>query len=71
MLITNAVYFRGIWQHQFPEKQTHVGNFFVNTEDIDNIEIVTVRYLSTTDTFFIKDSVELDSKILRLPYKVF
>lgn len=71
MLIANAVYFKGTWKHQFPENQTYSGTFFVNTEDVDNIEIVTTRYMSTTDTFFIKESVELDSKILKLPYKVF
>ncbi|KAJ8926902.1 hypothetical protein NQ314_020754 [Rhamnusium bicolor] len=69
MLITNAVYFKGTWTHQFPKNQTHLGKFVVSSEDINNILTVTIPYMSTTDQFFMKESQELDSKILRLPYK--
>ncbi|XP_018571319.1 uncharacterized protein LOC108910995 [Anoplophora glabripennis] len=69
MLVANAVYFKGTWEHQFPKNQTYFGKFFVNAENINNMETLSIPYMSTTDTFFMKESKELDSKILRLPYK--
>ncbi|KAJ8923743.1 hypothetical protein NQ315_010324 [Exocentrus adspersus] len=69
MLITNALYFKGTWRHQFPKNQTYFGKFVVNYHNVHDIETVTVPYMFTIDTFYIKESQELDAKILRLPYK--
>ncbi|KAJ8981485.1 hypothetical protein NQ317_007011 [Molorchus minor] len=69
MLIANAVYFKGTWRHQFPKNQTHRDTFVVSSNDMTNMKTVIIPYMSTIDQFFIKESVELDAKILRLPYK--
>lgn len=65
MLITNAIYFKGTWRHKFPKNQTHMGGFYVSPNDI-----VYVPYMSTINNFFFHPSMDLDAKILRLPYKV-
>ncbi|KAJ8950296.1 hypothetical protein NQ318_021153, partial [Aromia moschata] len=69
MMIANAVYFKGTWQHQFPKSNTRYGAFFVSAEDPKHMKTVSIPYMSTTDQFFIKESMALDAKILRLPYK--
>lgn len=69
MLAVNAIYFKGTWTHPFPKNQTYFGKFFVNSNDINNMETVRVPYMSTKDHFFIKESFDLDAKILRLPYR--
>lgn len=65
MLITNAVYFKGTWRHQFPKNQTRYGKFFISDD-----KMVTVPYMMTIDRFYYHESYDLDAKILRLPYKV-
>lgn len=65
MILANAIYFKGTWRHQFPKNLTRPGGFYVATK-----EVVPVEYMMTSDTFYYIESRTLNSRILRLPYKV-
>ncbi|XP_043283834.1 uncharacterized protein [Venturia canescens] len=64
MLILNAFYFKGSWHNDpFSPDDTKPGKFHTNpTEQID------VPFMKTEGNFFFTESLELDAKILRLPY---
>ncbi|KAG5895061.1 hypothetical protein JTB14_021028 [Gonioctena quinquepunctata] len=70
MLITNAVYFKGTWTHQFPKERSYDGYFYYSKDHLSTeIDHLTVPYMTTTDEFYFKEVHSLDAKILRMPYK--
>lgn len=62
LLLTNAIYFNGLWRRQFNE--TFDGVFFRTPETQSR-----VQYMEQTEYFYYYDHSSLDAKILRLPYK--
>lgn len=64
-MLVNAVYFDGSWRHPFSPRKTHMRAF---TKEA-HVEIY-LNFMETTANFFYFESEELDSKIIRLPYKV-
>ena len=62
LIITNAIYFAGEWETQFPGSDTREADFWRNSSDITRTEI-----MSVTHTF---DYAQFDGfQIVRLPYK--
>lgn len=66
ILLINTIYFNGYWSKPFAENETVVGNFYIGSKSP-----LPVNFMTRTDDFYYSESIELDSKILRLPYKVF
>ncbi|KAH8305382.1 hypothetical protein KR018_000116 [Drosophila ironensis] len=62
MLLTNLIYFNGLWRRQFAT--TFQGAFF-RTKDLTS----RVDYMEQTDYFYYTNSEKLKAQILRLPYK--
>ncbi|EDV98903.1 serine protease inhibitor 27A [Drosophila grimshawi] len=62
MLLTNLIYFKGLWRRQF--FSTYEGPFFT-TRDAQT----RVQYMEQTEFFYYHNSDKLKSQILRLPYK--
>lgn len=65
LVLLNAVYFKGQWRYQFPKNDTTTGGFYLS-----NQKSVTVNYMTNEGEYYYHDSMELDAKILRMPYKV-
>lgn len=65
ILLLNAIHFDGVWRHSFPETQTTIMDF-----SADQNEITIFPFITQIAEYFYVESAELDSKILRLPYKV-
>lgn len=65
ILLLNAIYFEGVWRHPFPVTQTTIMDF-----SADQNETIIFPFITQTAEHFYGESAELDSKILRLPYKV-
>ncbi|CAG9857849.1 unnamed protein product [Phyllotreta striolata] len=66
MVAANAVYFKGAWRYPFANR-TFEDKFYVGNGD--TFYTITTQFMSTKDRFYVHDSVQLDAKILRLPYK--
>ncbi|MDH7506865.1 MAG: serpin family protein [Candidatus Thermoplasmatota archaeon] len=63
LVLTNAIYFKGLWEHPFDPKYTSKMDFKIN-----HIETVKVDMMSLSDCSF--DYTETDDlQILKLPYK--
>ncbi|CAH1103652.1 unnamed protein product [Psylliodes chrysocephalus] len=70
MLITNAIYFKGTWEHPFPRNQTYVGKFLTTADYTQaNKPPKYVQYMTTIDEFYYYEDPSLDAKIVRLEYK--
>ncbi|XP_022219250.1 serine protease inhibitor 27A [Drosophila obscura] len=63
MLLTNLIYFNGLWRRQFAN--TYQGAFFRSQKP----EQTRVEYMEQTDFFYYHNSEKLKAQILRLPYK--
>ncbi|KAI4504439.1 hypothetical protein M0802_000910 [Mischocyttarus mexicanus] len=64
MLVVNALFFKGIWRRQFFKTENiHKGKFYISENNI-----VEVPFMTTNNRFFYSESLELNAKILRLPY---
>lgn len=64
MVITNAIYFKGLWHHKyFLEKNTRNGAFYIGFN-----QTIQIPLMHTVGRFYYTESTELDAKILRLPY---
>ncbi|XP_039479694.1 serine protease inhibitor 27A [Drosophila santomea] len=61
MLLTNLIYFNGLWRRQFAT--TFQGAFFRNMDQSR------VEFMEQTDYFYYTTSEKLKAQILRLPYK--
>lgn len=65
ILLLNTIYFNGHWRRPFPENQTVPMDFNRGQNQISK-----VPFMVDTADYHYFESTELDSKILRLPYKV-
>ncbi|KAH8411931.1 hypothetical protein KR222_002521, partial [Zaprionus bogoriensis] len=62
MLLTNVIYFKGVWRRQFAK--TFEGVFF-RTADAQS----RAQFMEQTDYFYYYNSENLKAQILRLPYR--
>ncbi|XP_017854379.1 serine protease inhibitor 27A [Drosophila busckii] len=62
MLLTNLIYFKGLWRRHFP--MSFEGVFFASKHKQER-----VNFMEQTDYFYYYDSNKLKAQILRLPYK--
>lgn len=65
IMLINTIYFNGYWVEQFAKNQTTIQNFWVNSKATSQ-----AQFMEKTGNFYYGESVELDAKILRLPYRV-
>lgn len=65
ILLLNTIYFNGYWLRPFPENQTAEMDFSFKPN-----QAIKVPFMVNTADYYYFESTELDSKILRLPYKV-
>lgn len=65
IMLINTIYFNGYWSKPFAENQTTTENFYVNSTSY-----VPVPFMTKSDNFNYAESIELNAKLLRLPYKV-
>lgn len=65
ILLLNAIYYEGVWQHPFPETQTTIMDFSINQN-----EVIIFPFITQAASYFYTETVRLNSKILRLPYEV-
>lgn len=65
IVLINTIYFNGHWSESFDESQTIAQKFW-----LDSKATSTAQFMTKTSNFYYADSVELNAKILRLPYKV-
>lgn len=65
MILVNCIYFKGIWETQFPKNQTYRGSFF-----IDNKNTIQVDYMNVKAKFKVGYFDDFDGfQTLSLPYK--
>lgn len=64
LLLLNAIYFKGLWENQFSENLTAPGIFYA-----DSSKVISVPFMTTTASYQYLNVPELDSQIVRLPYK--
>lgn len=65
LLLLNTIYFNGYWSQPFPRNQTEPHSF-----STDKKTTVSTPFMFNTGDYRYYESRELNSKILRLPYKV-
>jgi len=65
LILTNAIYFKGIWEVKFDPDNTSDQSFYLSTEE--KIQVPTMTLVDTDDTFNYTSTDEL--QILELPYK--
>lgn len=66
MLVLNAMYFKGSWhKNRFDPNDTRTGKFYEKPG-----KTVDVSFMNTVGNFYFSESLELDAKILRIPYVV-
>jgi len=63
LALCDAIYFKGKWQHQFKERDTHPAPFYISTN-----ETVTVPMMSQKGHFKIADSEDGSIHLLEMPY---
>jgi len=64
LILTNAIYFKGVWKVQFEEVNTTERDFTLSTDE--TIQVETMRLNDTGDKFNYTETDDL--KILELPY---
>lgn len=64
MVLVNAIYFKGFWQHQFDKQQTFKAPFFLNEKDSVDVDFMRIKKHFNYGVFD-----ELDATALELPYK--
>lgn len=66
VLLTNAIYYKGMWQKPFNKNFTKTGTFTTSQGRI----LSDVQYMIQFETYYYSDYKKLDSQVLRLPFKV-
>ncbi|KAJ9580155.1 hypothetical protein L9F63_004172 [Diploptera punctata] len=64
-LLLNAIYFKGLWRYPFNADATMTSTFQVSPT-----RKVSAEFMRLAQELYFSESVELDSKIIRLPYKM-
>ncbi|XP_042857105.1 leukocyte elastase inhibitor-like [Penaeus japonicus] len=64
MILVNAVYFKGLWEHQFKLENTAQERFFVAPNSHSMVPM-----MSQKDKFRYGESKELDAQVLEMAYK--
>jgi len=64
ILLLNAIYFNGFWRRPFPDNQTTSIPFYTNSATR-----ALLPFMVRTGDYYYLESKELDSRIIRLPYK--
>ncbi|KAF6205476.1 hypothetical protein GE061_019649 [Apolygus lucorum] len=64
LLLVNALYFKGLWQNQFPLNQTKDDTFF-----IDGVTPIKVPFMNAVHNLDYVESGDLKSSVVRLPYQ--
>ncbi|XP_063592661.1 leukocyte elastase inhibitor-like isoform X2 [Penaeus indicus] len=64
MLIVNAIYFKGLWEHQFRIADTSKAEFFTTTTQVSMVDMMTQRAYFRNGV-----SKELDADVVELPYR--
>lgn len=64
IFILNALYFKGLWAKPFDTDLTITEQFYVNQFDV-----IRVRMMRITDTFYFKEYECLGARILAMPYQ--
>lgn len=65
IMLVNTIYFNGYWVEQFAKNETNAQSFWLTSKTA-----APAQFMIKTGNFYYGESVELDAKILRLPYKV-
>lgn len=65
VLLTNAIYYKGMWQKPFNKNFTKTGTFTTSQGRI----LSDVQYMIQFETYYYSDYKKLDSQVLRLPFK--
>ncbi|XP_037790777.1 leukocyte elastase inhibitor-like [Penaeus monodon] len=64
MLIVNAIYFKGLWEHQFRVADTSKAEFFTTPTQVSMVDMMTQRAYFRNGV-----SEELDADVVELPYR--
>lgn len=64
LILTNALYFKGLWQLPFSKQNTKPGNFRKSPS-----EVLQADYMTGSGEYHYTESPELGAKILRVPYQ--
>lgn len=65
MMLINTIYFNGYWIEPFAENDTSTQIFWLHSQSISPTQFMTI-----TGNFYYAESIALNAKILRLPYRV-
>ncbi|XP_044732775.1 intracellular coagulation inhibitor 1-like [Chrysoperla carnea] len=68
ILLTTALYFKGLWEHPFASELTHRAEFYLNGK-ADAKNFVMVDYMVNFEVFKYTYNKDLESEVLCLPYK--
>lgn len=63
LVLVNAIYFKGNWEHKFPIERTSPGDFY-----LDETKTVTVDYMRNEDEYRFAELTDLDASALELKY---
>lgn len=65
LVLTNAIYFKGVWRWQFDEKRTNTQNFFIRPDHSVEVPMMNMSPEKAEFNYFEDDEVQ----VLELPYK--
>jgi serpin B len=64
VVLVNAIYFKGIWEHQFDKEKTFTGAFYLDEEKTVDVEYMTIKKHFRYGIF-----EDLQAAAVELPYK--
>lgn len=65
MVMTNAIFFDGVWRKPFAEETSFEFTFYRTPH-----EEIRTTYMTQQGNFYFFESKKMNAKIIRLPYKV-